>query len=95
MRPLRRHFLDLAREGDAVRVTDAGAPALNLSPVESYWRKRFAIGAWPVEDLYYGLIERFVGDVVIANPEAFARVRGRSCLYLANHQVAVSRCSSR
>jgi len=89
MRPLRRHLLDVAREGDAVRVTDAGAPVLDLAPVESYWRKRFAIGAWPVEDLYYGLIERFVGDVVIADPEAFARVRGRSCLYLANHQVAV------
>jgi len=89
MRPLRRHFIDVAREGDAVRVTDAAAPALDLAPVESYWRRRFAIGAWPVEDLYYGLIERFVGDVVIADPEAFASVRGRSCLYLANHQVAV------
>jgi acyl transferase domain-containing protein/3-hydroxymyristoyl/3-hydroxydecanoyl-(acyl carrier protein) dehydratase/1-acyl-sn-glycerol-3-phosphate acyltransferase len=89
MRPLRRHFLDVAREGDAVRVTDAAAPALDLAPVESYWRDRFAIGPWPVEDLYYGLIERFIGDVVIADPEAFARVRGRSCLYLANHQVAV------
>ena len=89
MRPLRRHFLDVAREGDSVRVTDAAAPALDLGPVESYWRERFAIGPWPVEDLYYGLIERFIGDVVIADPEAFARVRGRSCLYLANHQVAV------
>jgi 1-acyl-sn-glycerol-3-phosphate acyltransferase len=27
--------------------------------------------------------------VVIADPAAFAAVRGRSCLYLANHQVAV------
>src|SRR6185437_10339407 len=40
-------------------------------------------------DLYYGLIERFVGDVVIVDPPAFERARGRSCLYLANHQVAV------
>ncbi|MFZ8452892.1 hypothetical protein ACO1MT_15220, partial [Staphylococcus aureus] len=43
----------------------------------------------PVEDLYYGLCERFVGDVVLSDPEAFAAVRGRSCLYLANHQVGV------
>ncbi len=89
MRPLRRHFLNVERAGDTVRVTDAAAPSVDLAPVESHWRTRFGIGAWPVEDLYYGLIERFVGDVVIADPEAFARVRGRSCLYLANHQVAV------
>jgi 3-hydroxymyristoyl/3-hydroxydecanoyl-(acyl carrier protein) dehydratase/1-acyl-sn-glycerol-3-phosphate acyltransferase len=89
MRPLRRHFLSVTREGDAVRVADAAAPALDLGPVEAYWRERFGIGAWPVEDLYYGLIERFIGDVVLADPDAFAAVRGRSCLYLANHQVAV------
>jgi hypothetical protein len=88
MRPLRRHFLDRSRGRRRPRA-DAGPPALDLSPVEDHWRKRFGIGAWPVEDLYYGLIERFVGDVVIADPEAFARVRGKSCLYLANHQVAV------
>jgi 1-acyl-sn-glycerol-3-phosphate acyltransferase len=42
-----------------------------------------------MEDLYYGLIGRFVRDVVIADPAAFDKVRGRSCLYLANHQVAI------
>jgi 1-acyl-sn-glycerol-3-phosphate acyltransferase len=42
-----------------------------------------------VEDLYYGLVERFVGDVVLTDPAAFAQVQGRSCLYLANHQVGV------
>jgi 1-acyl-sn-glycerol-3-phosphate acyltransferase len=47
------------------------------------------VGPWPIEDLYFGLIERFVGDVVIADPEAFAAARGRSCLYVANHQVAI------
>src|SRR6185503_6588393 len=39
--------------------------------------------------LYYGLIARFVADVVVVDPEAFARVRGRSCLYLGNHQVGI------
>ncbi|WP_437302134.1 beta-ketoacyl synthase N-terminal-like domain-containing protein [Sorangium sp. So ce388] len=89
MRPLRRHALRVARDGHAVRVTEPRPPAMDLSPVEAHWRAWFGIGAWPVEDLYYGLIERFVGDVVIADPEAWGRARGRSCLYLANHQVAV------
>jgi acyl transferase domain-containing protein/3-hydroxymyristoyl/3-hydroxydecanoyl-(acyl carrier protein) dehydratase/1-acyl-sn-glycerol-3-phosphate acyltransferase len=89
MRPLRRHFVRVSREGEAVRVTDARPPAVDLGPVEAHWRAWFGVGAWPIEDLYYGLIERFVGDVVIADPEAFERVRGQGCLYLANHQVAV------
>ena len=89
MRPLRRHFVGVTRDGDAVRVSDTRPPALDLAPVEAHWRRWFGVGAWPVEDLYYGLIERFVGDVILADPGAFERVRGRSCLYLANHQVAV------
>jgi 1-acyl-sn-glycerol-3-phosphate acyltransferase len=70
-------------------VRDDGPPRQDLRRVHEYWRERFAIGAWPIEDLYYGLIERFVGDVVLADPDGFAKVAGRSCLYLANHQVGV------
>jgi 1-acyl-sn-glycerol-3-phosphate acyltransferase len=89
MRPLRRHGVHLSVAGDEVAVTDAGPPAQDLTMVRHYWRERIGIGPWPVEDLYYGLIERFVGDVVLVDPEAFARVRGHSCLYLGNHQVGI------
>lgn len=89
MRPLRRHALQLSNAGDGVTVTDAGPPTQDLTPVRHYWRERIGIGPWPVEDLYYGLIARFVGDVVLVDPEAFARIRGRSCLYLGNHQVGI------
>ncbi|MGH9348357.1 MAG: beta-ketoacyl synthase N-terminal-like domain-containing protein, partial [Vicinamibacterales bacterium] len=89
MRPLRRHAVHLARSGDVVEVADAGPPARDLAPVRAYWRDRIGVGPWPIEDLYYGLIARFVGDVVLADAEAFARVRGRSCLYLGNHQVGI------
>jgi 3-oxoacyl-(acyl-carrier-protein) synthase/3-hydroxymyristoyl/3-hydroxydecanoyl-(acyl carrier protein) dehydratase/1-acyl-sn-glycerol-3-phosphate acyltransferase len=89
MRPLRRHALHFSIAGDEVAVTDAGSPIQDLTSVRHYWRERIGIGPWPVEDLYYGLIERFVGDVVLMDPEGFARVRGRSCLYLGNHQVGI------
>ncbi|MFP6686588.1 MAG: 1-acyl-sn-glycerol-3-phosphate acyltransferase, partial [Polyangiaceae bacterium] len=46
-------------------------------------------GRWPVEDLYYGLIERFVRRVHLSDPVAFEAARGQSVLYLANHQVAI------
>ncbi|MEW5848463.1 MAG: beta-ketoacyl synthase N-terminal-like domain-containing protein [Myxococcota bacterium] len=89
MRPLRRHPLRVERTGDVVRVSDDGLPFTDMSLVEARWRQWMGLGAWPVEDIFFGLIERFVGDVVIADPDAFARLRGKNCLYLANHQVVV------
>jgi 1-acyl-sn-glycerol-3-phosphate acyltransferase len=89
MRPLRLHPLQLTRAGDDVRVTDSSPPVQDISAVRAYWRQHFGVAEWPVEDLYYGLVERFVGDVVVADPVAFAEVQGRSCLYVANHQVGV------
>ena len=88
-RPLRRYPLQLARVGDNVWVVEAGPPMLDLSAVCAYWRNYFGVGKWPVEDLYYGLAEPIVGDVVLSDPTAFARAQGRSCIYLASHQVGV------
>jgi 3-hydroxymyristoyl/3-hydroxydecanoyl-(acyl carrier protein) dehydratase/1-acyl-sn-glycerol-3-phosphate acyltransferase len=88
-RPLRRHPVTLERARDRVAVRDAGAPSLDLAPVRRHWDAWSAVGRWPMEDLYYGLISRFVADVVVVDPDAYAAVRGRSCLYLANHQVAI------
>ena len=89
MRPARRHAVKLTRSRDGVAVTNSGAPTQDLTAIRRYWRERIGIGPWPIEDLYYGLIERFVGDVVLSDPEAFARVRGRNCLYVGNHQVGI------
>jgi acyl transferase domain-containing protein/3-hydroxymyristoyl/3-hydroxydecanoyl-(acyl carrier protein) dehydratase/1-acyl-sn-glycerol-3-phosphate acyltransferase len=89
VRPLRRHPLSVERAGDQVLVRDAAPPEQDLSAVKAWWRERFQVGEWPVEDLYYGLARRFVGDVVLADPPAFSRAQGRSCLYVANHQVGV------
>ena len=65
-----------ARPGSASRCARTGASA----SASARGRSRISTTA---------SIERFVGDVVIADPDAFAAVRGRSCLYLGNHQVGV------
>src|SRR5690606_33292700 len=52
-------------------------------------RDFFGLGAWPVEDLYYGLTERFLGDVQVEDPRALEAIAGRPVLFLANHQVGV------
>ena len=73
-----------------VSVRSQGAPVRDLSPVREWWRRTLSTGPWwPAEDLWYGLAERFVDNVIYVDPDATAAVRGRSCLYLANHQVGV------
>ncbi len=87
--PLHRFQLTAKRSEGEVRVDGDGLGELDSSPVQRFWSRWFDRGPWPVEDLYYGLIERFVGRVVVTDPQAFAAQRGRSLLYLGNHQIGV------
>jgi acyl transferase domain-containing protein/3-hydroxymyristoyl/3-hydroxydecanoyl-(acyl carrier protein) dehydratase/1-acyl-sn-glycerol-3-phosphate acyltransferase len=87
--PLSRINLVVEQHGDAIQVRGDGRGTLDDTPVRDFWTKWFNRGPWPVEDLYYGLIERFVDRVVVQDPAAFAGVHGRSLLYLGNHQVGV------
>ena len=72
-----------------VTVQSRGAPILDVSQIKSHWDRYFGLGRWPVEDLYYGLVERFVRRVHLVDPAAHDAVAGRSLLYLGNHQVGV------
>ena len=74
---------------DPIVVTDAGAPRRDVTPVKDFWRAHFGIGEWPVEELYYGLVERFVDGFHVEDPDALAAVAGRPVLYLGNHQVGI------
>ncbi|WP_236644462.1 beta-ketoacyl synthase N-terminal-like domain-containing protein [Sorangium cellulosum] len=87
--PLTRWPFAVAREGSEVVVRDAGPPAIDIAQVRRYWGAAMGLGRWPAEDLYFGLIERFIRRVHVADPAAFRAVKGRSLLYLGNHQVAV------
>ena len=87
--PLTRFDLAVERAGGEVRVSGDGRGRLDLSPVREFWTRWFDRGPWPVEDLYYGLVGRFVDRVVVEDPAAYAALRGRSVLYLANHQTGV------
>jgi len=80
--------IELSRDGTRITARASGAE-LDLSQVRHHWDRWFRLGRWPVEDIYYGLCGRFVGRVHLADPEAFQAIRGRSTLYLGNHQTAV------
>ena len=87
--PLTSFDLTVEPSEDAVTVRGSGRGEFDISSVREFWGERFGVGRWPVEDLYYGLIERFVGRVVLTDPEALRDVRGRSTIFLGNHQVGV------
>lgn len=88
-RPLVLHPLtaDAGKEGVVVR--PAGAPRLDTRIVRDFWRGWFGLGRWPVEDLYYALLERFVAGVEVADPAGLERVAGKPVLFLANHQTGI------
>lgn len=87
--PLTTFDLAVTREGAGVRVSGDPLGRVDAAPVRAFWTRWFDRDPWPVEDLYYGLVERFLGRVVVESPEAFGALRGRSVLYLANHQTGV------
>ena len=87
--PLTVRRLAVERTAQAVSVRDAGHPVLDLSPVRGWWDAYYQIGRWPVEDVYFGLAERFVRRVRLEDPAGFSALRGRGVLYLANHQVGI------
>ncbi len=70
-------------------LTVRASQALDLSSVRDFWRGFLKTGAWPGEDLYFSLIERFVRSVHVEDPAALAKVRGKSVLFLGNHQVGI------
>ncbi len=87
--PITAHPMDIQTEGLEVRVTPSGPPRQWLGSVQDFWDDWFGLGRWPVEDVYYGLIETFVDRVILTDPQGFDAVRGKSALYVANHQVGV------
>ncbi|MGI5862397.1 MAG: 1-acyl-sn-glycerol-3-phosphate acyltransferase, partial [Myxococcales bacterium] len=87
--PLTLRPLEIEVAGDEATVRDADEPRLDLSPVRDYWARYFHIGRWPVEDLYFGMAERFVRRVRVEDPAALAAYRGRPFLFVGNHQVGI------
>ncbi len=56
---------------------------------KDYWRRFWGIDRWLGENLFSGLFQHFVGEVVIENQQEFSELRKKPILYLANHQVAI------
>jgi 3-hydroxymyristoyl/3-hydroxydecanoyl-(acyl carrier protein) dehydratase/1-acyl-sn-glycerol-3-phosphate acyltransferase len=87
--PLTRFDLRVTGSDGEARVEGDGRGVLDIADVREFWAGWFGRDDWPVEDIHGALIERFLGRVVLAAPQEYAQLRGRSVLYLANHQTGV------
>jgi len=76
------------RPGQVV-ITGDRTGRLDIAIVRDFWDRWFDRARWPVQDIYYGLIDRFIGRIVLEDPAGFEALRGRSVLYLANHQTGI------
>jgi len=88
-RPLDRIPLIVSQDGDDIVVRAAGEAAFDTSEVKAFWREWFGIGAFPVEDIYYGLMSSFVEAMHVTDARAMRALRGKPILYLGNHQVGI------
>lgn len=88
--PLTAFPIKIFQSKEGVSVQDNGAATQYLDNILAYWRSRLeATGAWPVEDIFFALIRRFVRRVVLTNPDEFEVIKNKSVLFLGNHQVGI------
>ena len=88
-RPLTRFPVRLSHEGDEVTVSDAGPPRLDLEALRAFGRRAFGLGPWLGEDVSLGLCRRFLARLTLDDPQGLEQLRGRSLLFLGNHQVQI------
>ncbi len=87
--PLTRYPVIVRQQESELTVTDRGEPWTDVGLLRRFWAGYLGIEDWPVEDIYYGLIERFMRRVVVTDPRGLESIYGRSTLFLANHQVMI------
>ena len=90
--PLTAPNVTIGHDGGDVVVADRPAVGvghtLALGAVHAWWNALLGIDHhWLGQDLWEGLLQRYVSRVVLEDPQAFATLRGRGAIFVGNHQV--------
>jgi 3-hydroxymyristoyl/3-hydroxydecanoyl-(acyl carrier protein) dehydratase/1-acyl-sn-glycerol-3-phosphate acyltransferase len=86
--PQIRFPVQATRAGMEVRVVDAGKPTLDVTAMRQRFEERLGTGQFPMSDMAAAFLQRFVRHVTFEDPAGLAALKGRSVLFLANHQTA-------
>ena len=93
--PLSRCALEITvHEHEVVIRDEAGFDPANrpmaLDKLGQFWNPLFGLDAqWIGLDLWAGLLQRYVGRVLLEDPTSFAQLRGRGVIFVGNHQVQI------
>ncbi len=75
---------------DCEAAAEASTLRWDLTPVHRYWNRQFACpDGWLGQDLATALIQTYVNRFIVTDPASLQPLRGRSAIYLGNHQVQI------
>ena len=87
--PYTRYPVHTTVNGVRATTRSAQEASWDLEPIRQYWANLLGKSDWLVEDLVFGLVERFVRRVHLEDPAGMAAIKGRGALYLGNHQTGI------
>ncbi|MDX1387315.1 MAG: polyketide synthase dehydratase domain-containing protein, partial [bacterium] len=85
-RPMNAIPLCYESNGTAYQIRVDGCEFLNTQDVQSYWTQFLHREHSAVETLALAVGTKFCKEFVLEDPVGFKRLKGHSCIYLANHQ---------
>ena len=84
-----KRIYQATRSGMRIVADDIRTDGPDLLNVRSFWRRQMGMTTLPLEDFYSGLIEQFVERIALPDTAIEATLKGRSVLYLGNHQTQI------
>ncbi len=93
--PLSRPGIQVVAEGEDIVIRDevgfnASNQLLALEKMHQFWNPLVGVDSqWIGQDLWDGLLQRYVGRVLLEDPESFESLKGRGAIFVGNHQVQI------
>ena len=93
--PLNPIAVEVAFDGQDVVVRDEhgfdrDSRTLELKSLHRFWNPLLGVDSnWLGQDLWEGLIQRYVGRLVLEDPDAFFALGGKGVIFVGNHQVQI------
>lgn len=88
--PLVSYIIELEAVEGGAKARVVGEPARDHLLIKRWWQNRLGVpNGWFGDDVYGGLIERFVERVDLVDPDALLALRGKPVFFLGNHEVQI------
>lgn len=86
LHPLTQTQVAARRADNTWHATLTEGPRVNFQTITDYWRHVLGDAGHAIEPLGFGLVDAFLGQVILQDTGAHAPTIEEPCIYLANHQ---------